>query len=681
MMKFVLAALAMIALGPVGARAQVPAQTQITAPALSSQPTPTASAMPQNCLGSLPMNGGSLCGPLTITSMTTSATDQPLISLTRITSHSGGTFGYVDFAERIYLDVGAPVTNFEWAIVAILDNHATAGENVAGYFQANKYANGPTWAAVMECADKTVTPTSVNGAMPCIEVDVGAAGLDDYNSVGLRGGITIGSNSQNTTVPTEVGWGVRVTDSQYSSFLRGFYVGAKFEIAAFDASTGTATSHNGVMAAAFRSNPQQIWDFSGNSTAYWWLNTGVMQYATDGIGVVNISRGGDITSLGQFTGHSYVATPSVNVDGFQVTGNAGASGLDTSQATLAAGALLMAAGQSICFEQTCNRTLSYAGATQRLNYTVTGSTVFSVDSNGIVNGGHFVAAPTINTSGFQVTGVAGANGFDTSTATLANAALIIAAGQRICYEATCARTLSYDTASSNLYYMAGALHVFTISGTGDTTALGIVSGSQFVAAPTINTDGFKVTGNAGANGFDSSAATLANASLLMAAGQKICFEVTCARTLNYDGVTQNLYFIDNALHVFTISGAGDTTAPGIVSGGRFTSAPTTTTAAFQVTGTAGSVGFDTALATLATASLRMSAGQNICLEIACGSTLSYDTASTSLRYTVTGTVQFAVDSTGIVSANSYRVGAVAGLSCAGTPTASFASTNGIVTHC
>lgn len=42
---------------------------------------------------------------------------------------------------------------------------------------------------------------------------------------------------------------------------------------------------------------------------------------------------------------------------------------------------------------------------------------------------------------------------------------------------------------------------------------------------------------------------------------------------------------------------------------------------------------------------------------------------------------FSIDGTGIVTGASYKAGATAGVTCSGTPTSSFASTGGIVTHC
>lgn len=44
-------------------------------------------------------------------------------------------------------------------------------------------------------------------------------------------------------------------------------------------------------------------------------------------------------------------------------------------------------------------------------------------------------------------------------------------------------------------------------------------------------------------------------------------------------------------------------------------------------------------------------------------------------------LNFTVDTAGNVHAASYKAGASAGVSCSGTPTSSFASVNGIVTHC
>ena len=603
-MKFALYVSTALAIGMVSVHAQVPTIAQIQAPTSPQlAPVPLGTVGPQNCLGSLPMNGGALCGPLLISRTSTTSDDEPLLKLMRSTSHSGGSAGFVDFTQLINLTVNAGATNYEWALTSILNNYAAAGENVASYFQANKYGVGPTWSAVFDCRNMTTGTSTATGAMPCMEMDIGAVGLDDYAPYGLWGAISIGINALNTTTPTTIGWGVRLTADAYTTYRRGFSVQSPFSQAAFDTSFGTATSFGGVTAAAYRSASEQLWDVSGNSSHYWWLHSNNWEYVVNGVAVIDISEAGDITAKAITASNRFTATPAVTTNGFTVTGTTGAAGFDTSSATLASGALKIGAGQSICFEATCARTLSYSASTQFLSYTVGGTIVLSIDTSG------------------------------------------------------------------------------NVTSTGNDTTTGVSSATRFVATPSATTNGFAVTGTTGATGFDTATATLSNAAIRIASGQKICLEITCGRALTYDSPSQNLDYLVGGVPQVVISAVGDVTGLGVFTGNEFNAKPTATTAAFNVTGTTGATGLDTSSATLSSAAIRIAAGQKICLEAACGSTLSYDGTSTSLRYTVSSVTQFAIDSGGGVTANSYKVGANAGLSCAGTPTASFASTNGIVTHC
>jgi hypothetical protein len=56
-------------------------------------------------------------------------------------------------------------------------------------------------------------------------------------------------------------------------------------------------------------------------------------------------------------------------------------------------------------------------------------------------------------------------------------------------------------------------------------------------------------------------------------------------------------------------------------------------------------------------------------------------SATGLYIGASGSASYPLDVSGVANATSYRVGGTAGVTCSGTPTASFASTNGIVTHC
>ena len=117
--------------------------------------------------------------------------------------------------------VSAGNTNFEWAIVGVCDNSATAGENVGGYFQGIKRATGPTWGAVAEVIDKTgANPTT--GAVG-IEVNVTANGTDTSNN---RVGIDVAIRKDDAgTIATEVvvsdtTWAVRINGTAYKILLK-----------------------------------------------------------------------------------------------------------------------------------------------------------------------------------------------------------------------------------------------------------------------------------------------------------------------------------------------------------------------------------------------------------------------------------------------------------------------------
>ena len=104
------------------------------------------------------------------------------LSVTRdTTGMTGGTPGTVTTASFVHVIVGKLVTGFEWAHLALLDNFADAGENVAAYFQANKFGTGPTWAAVSEVSDTA----GLGGAAVTHEFDNWTTGPDNGLRLGL----------------------------------------------------------------------------------------------------------------------------------------------------------------------------------------------------------------------------------------------------------------------------------------------------------------------------------------------------------------------------------------------------------------------------------------------------------------------------------------------------------------
>jgi hypothetical protein len=106
----------------------------------------------------------------------------PIIRDTR--TAAGGTPGLVNTATFTHSIVGQDIKAFEWNALFLLDNFASAGENVAFYAQGNKHSSGPTWGACIEACD--TTPGDTTGIVGA-EVDCWINGQDN----GLRFGVDV----------------------------------------------------------------------------------------------------------------------------------------------------------------------------------------------------------------------------------------------------------------------------------------------------------------------------------------------------------------------------------------------------------------------------------------------------------------------------------------------------------
>jgi co-chaperonin GroES (HSP10) len=109
------------------------------------------------------------------------------LNVTRDTmTQSGGTYGFVNSAALIYSKSGPGMVQFEWNLLGINDNYAKSGENVAAYFQGNKFSTGPTWGAVAEVSDTV----GAGGGAWGLEVDNWTTGPDTGGRFGV--GVLIG---------------------------------------------------------------------------------------------------------------------------------------------------------------------------------------------------------------------------------------------------------------------------------------------------------------------------------------------------------------------------------------------------------------------------------------------------------------------------------------------------------
>jgi hypothetical protein len=120
---------------------------------------------------------------------------------------TGGTAGYVNSTIYARTITGATETSFEWANLAIMDNYATAGENVALYGQGNKRGVGPTWGIVSEARDFTQTANPTKGLVG-LEVGIFANNTDtNFQRVGID--ISVGKGVAGGTINTTT-YGLRV---------------------------------------------------------------------------------------------------------------------------------------------------------------------------------------------------------------------------------------------------------------------------------------------------------------------------------------------------------------------------------------------------------------------------------------------------------------------------------------
>lgn len=135
------------------------------------------------------------------------AADEAILRVQKSDNYTGGTPGQTKKAIWAYHGVGANVTDFQWTILAELNNSATAGENVAITGYARKQSTGPTWGGVMTAKDTTDTANPASG-MVGLEVDIFANGTDSSNRrIGID--VVAGTSDAGVTLPT-VGVGIQI---------------------------------------------------------------------------------------------------------------------------------------------------------------------------------------------------------------------------------------------------------------------------------------------------------------------------------------------------------------------------------------------------------------------------------------------------------------------------------------
>jgi hypothetical protein len=157
------------------------------------------------------------------------ATDVGSIYLTRNASYAGGTVGFVNSTMFLVDNVGASATAFEWTITGVMNNSATGGQNVAGYFQGNRITSGtgPTWAAVCEAREEVAIANPTSGLVS-LEIDNRSNGTDSsLNRIGIH---IVASRYNASGAATTLGAGILIdnnSDGSNTAITNGMVFGNK----------------------------------------------------------------------------------------------------------------------------------------------------------------------------------------------------------------------------------------------------------------------------------------------------------------------------------------------------------------------------------------------------------------------------------------------------------------------
>lgn len=163
----------------------------------------------------------------------------------RLANYYRGTPGYVNAGVRVKTEVTNQYSEaYEWSLLTELVNYANLGQNCAFYSRAQKFADGPTWAAALEVRQDTLEATQVGGLLG-IEINVVANGLDpQLNRRGIDVLMLANSSVDPSPDGNSYGYGINI-NSEGGSTFRGINLSGTYDTA-IDVSPSSCTSGIGV---------------------------------------------------------------------------------------------------------------------------------------------------------------------------------------------------------------------------------------------------------------------------------------------------------------------------------------------------------------------------------------------------------------------------------------------------
>jgi hypothetical protein len=220
----------------------------------------------------------------------------------------------------------------------------------------------------------------------------------------------------------------------------------------------------------------------------------------------------------------------------------------------------------------------------------------------------------------------------------------------------------FDNTAIDFTQMTGASFVITTTSaqgaagvtipmpyTSGATVGGTVSGTNVPAGATVlskTPTSITISASTTSTGVPSGTALtfMTNApAILLSADQTIAFKSDKSRIMRWDA-TAGFQWLNGSTVL------GGLTDSSVFTANTFSASPLSGTDGFIVTGTTGVVGYDCHNATLATSCFRMDAGQTFALTSAADRTITYNSSTQRLYYTVNGTNVFSIDASGNVRA-------------------------------
>ena len=248
-------------------------------------------------------------GPNTFENPNSTPTDSyniPINSFRDMTGKSGGTRGWVNPGIMHRTITSATQQSFEWAILAIVDNHTTtSAEHVAVYGQINKYS-GNSWAGCFEASDKSgvVDPTT---SLIGIEVDVFATGTDaNKQRIGID---MVAGTTGNTRMIAHAGLRLGPTNGVITNGMFNFGVNLLGEYNVGVDLSDSTTIYN---IAAVRLKQGDFLAFNDSATHRLGLSSGgALVYRVDGTDVVSITDTGSLNASNITIGNTQVLSTRV----------------------------------------------------------------------------------------------------------------------------------------------------------------------------------------------------------------------------------------------------------------------------------------------------------------------------------------------------------------------------------